>query len=286
MTRLASWLLVALLVTLTSGCELAQDDEMAPKPTRTVTRSPSPQVSASVPTSVPTGEGDVSPSWVVWAQGSKLHFGTRQVDVAPLRIDSFVVVPGGVFFVSMGELWFTDLSRARATGLTDVTRVSTTPEADALRVELSTGSGAEYAYDLDTGEAMPPAKAVPATDADLRGPAKTVVLRPAGDDGPDDPVTPVKALIGPGSSGFGIVGGNGEPLVVFDTVTRERIPLAGVAGSGFKLVRWQGKSDFFGLALGENQEPLAVQKCSLDSRRCTTVGKPDPGSSPVFESAA
>jgi hypothetical protein len=185
----------------------------------------------------------------------------------------------------MGELWFTDLSRARATGLTDVARVSTTPDADALRVELSTGSDAEYAYDLDTGEAMTPAKAVPATDADLRGPEKMVVLHP-GRPGPDDPVTPVKALIGPGSFGFGIVGGNGEPLVVFDTVTRERIPLAGVAGSGFKLVRWQGASDFFGLAVGEDEKPLAVQRCSLDSRRCTTVGKPDPGSTPVFESAA
>ena len=286
MTRLVAGVLVALLVTLTSGCELGEDDEMAPKPTRTVTKSPSPQVSASVPTSVPTGEGDISPSSVVWAQGSELHFGTRQVDVAPLRIDSFVVVPGGVFFVSQGELWFTDLSRARATGLVDVTRVSTTRDADALRVELSTGSDAEYAYDLDTGEAMPAGQAVPATDADLRGPEKQVVLRPGGDDRPGDPVTPVKALIGPGSSGFGIVGGDGEPLVVFDTVTRERVPLTGVAGSGFKLVRWQGESDFFGLALDGDGNPLAVQTCSLDKRRCTTLGQPDPGSSPVFESAA
>ena len=137
MTRLVAAVLVALLVTLTSGCELGEDDEMAPKPTRTVTRSPAP--GARCRRACRSGEGDVSPASVVWAQESTLHFGTSQVDVAPMRIDSFVVVPGGVFFVSRGELWFTDLSRVRATGLMGVTRVSTTRDADALRVDLATG---------------------------------------------------------------------------------------------------------------------------------------------------
>ena len=270
MTRLVAGILVALLVTLTSGCELGEDDEMAPKPTRTVTKSPA----SRVPTRVPTGEGDVSPSSVVWAQESTLHFGTSQVDVAPLRIDSFVVVPGGVFFVSRSELWFTDLSRVRATGLMGVTRVSTTREADALRVDLATGPDAVYAYDLGTGESIPPAQAVPAADADLRGTTRQVVLPPGG---------AVEARGGPGR--YGLVGGDGGQLVVYDTATRKRVPLKGVVGSGFKLVRWQGGNMFFGVALVENGNPLAVMSCNLSRRSCTKVGEPDPDRSLVFESA-
>jgi hypothetical protein len=270
-TRLVAGILVALLVTLTSGCELGQDDEMAPKPTRTVTKSPAPKV----PARVPVGQGKVSPTSVVWAQESKLHFGTSSVDVAPLRIDSFVVVPGGVFFVSRSELWFTDLSRVRGTGLMGVTRVSTTKDANALRVELATGADQVYAYDLDTGESMPPARAVPATDADLRGTAKRVVLPPGG---------PVEARRGPGRDG--LVGGDGGHLVVFDAVTHRRVPLKGVVGSGFKLVRWQSGTAFFGVAVGDDGNPLAVVSCNLSSRSCATVGKPDPDLSLVFESAA
>ena len=218
---------------------------MAPKPTRTVTKSPAPRC-ASVPTSVPTGEGDVSPSSVVWAQESKLHFGTSQVDVAPLRIDSFVVVPGGVFFVSRGELWFTDLSRVRATGLMDVTRVSTTRDADALRVDLSTGSDAVYAYDLDTGESIPPAQVVPATDADLRGTAKRLVLPPGGDG--------ARLRRGPGRlrprrrrrRTAGRVR-RGDP--------RDGSRCTGVVGSGFKLVRWQDGAALLRPGPGRGREP-------------------------------
>jgi hypothetical protein len=270
-TRLVAAVLVALLVTLTSGCELGEDDEMAPKPTRTVTRSPAPEV----PASVPTGEGDVSPSSVVWAQESTLHFGTSRVDVAPLRIDSFVVVPGGVFFVSRSELWFTDLSRVRATGLMGVTRVSTTRDADALRVDLATGSDAVVAYDLGTGESNPPAQVVPATDADLRGTAKRVVLPPGG---------AVEARRGPGD--YGLVGGDGGQLVAYEAATRKRVSLKGVVGSGFKLVRWQDGNRFFGVALGEDGNPLAVMSCNLSKRSCTKLGEPDPDRSLVFESAA
>ena len=271
MTRLVAAVLVALLVTLTSGCELAEDDEMAPKPTRTVTRSAAPEV----PASVPTGEGDVSPASVVWAQESKLHFGTSRVDVAPMRIDSFVVVPGGVFFVSRSELWFTDLSRVRATGLMGVTRVSTTRDADALRVDLARGSDAVVAYDLATGKSIPPSRVVPATEADLRGAAKRVVLTPGGE---------VEARRGPGQ--YGLVGGDGEQLVVYDATTRRRIPLRGVVGSGFKLVRWQDGTTFFGVALGEDGNPLAAMSCNLSKRSCTKVGEPDPDRPLVFQSAA
>ena len=57
-------------------------------------------------------------------QGSVLHVGRQQVDLSPIEIEAFVVVPGGVFLLSQGELWFTDLARVRGTGQTDVTGVA------------------------------------------------------------------------------------------------------------------------------------------------------------------
>ena len=275
MTRRVAAILVAVLVALTTGCELSQDDEMAPPPKRTVTKSPAPPV----PTQVPTGQGSVSPQTVVWAQDSTLHFGKRQVDVSPLRIDSFVVVNGGVFFISRSELWFTDLSRVRGTGFTGVTRVSTTRDAGALRVQTSQGSASGYAFDLATGASKAVDEAVPATDADLRGTPEQVVLRVGGSD-----AAPVDARLGPG--GYGIVGGDGGQLVVFDATTHKQVPLKGVVAAGFKLVRWQGRTAFFGLALGDDGNPVAVMSCYLTTRSCTTFGKVVQGHSLVFESAA
>ena len=284
MTRLVAGALVAVLVAITSGCELGQDDEMAPRPTRTVTKFPSPApTTTAAPTRIPVGQGRISPEGVVWAQESTLHFGTRQVDVSPLRIDSFVVVAGGVFFVSRGELWFTDLSRVRGTGFMGVTRVSTTRDAGALLVESSAGSAGVYAFDLATGASMPPAQVEAATDEDLRGTPERVVLRPAGSNPAAPSAAPVDARLGPGR--FGVVGGDDERLVVFDATTRKRVPLKGVMGNGFQLVRWQGRSAFFGVAL-DNGKPLAVLNCNLSNRSCTTLGKPVEGRSLVFESAA
>ena len=60
MSRGAALVLLAVLVTLTSGCELGQDDEIAPPPKRTVTASPSPST-APAPSKVPVGEGRVGP---------------------------------------------------------------------------------------------------------------------------------------------------------------------------------------------------------------------------------
>jgi hypothetical protein len=272
---------VALLVTLTSACELGEDDEMAQPPKRTVTKSPAP----SVPPKVPVGEGAVSPAAVVWAQDSALHVGTRQVDLSPLSIDSFVVVAGGVYFLARGELWFTDLSRARGTGLMGVTRLSTTPDARALLVEVAAGSGpaAVYAYGLGTGEAMPPGEAEPATDEDLRGTRKRLVLRSTGNDGSTSEA-PVEIRLGPGG-GYGVVGGDGGGLVVIDATTHKRVPLTGVVGTGFKLVRWQNQIAFFGLAVGNEGKPVAMMNCNLSSRSCTTWGTVVPGRSLVFESA-
>ena len=115
------------------------------------------------------------------------------------------------------------------------------------------GSDAVYAYDLGTGKSIPPAQVVPATDADLRGTAKRLVLPPGG---------AVEARRGPGD--YGLVGGDGGQLVAYDAATRRRIPLKGVVGSGFKLVRWQDGTTFFGVALGEDGNPLAVMSCNLE----------------------
>ena len=73
--------------------------------------------------------------------------------------------------------------------------------------------------------------------------------------------TPVDVRLGPG--GYGVVGGDGGGLVVIDATTRKRIPLTGVVGTGFKLVRWQDGIAFFGVALGEDGKPLAVMSCNL-----------------------
>ena len=272
---------MAVLVTLTSACELSEDDEMAQPPKRTVTKSPAPPA----PARVPVGQGGVGPSAVVWAQDSTLHFGTRQVDLSPLMIDSFVAVAGGVFFVSRGELWFTDLSRARATGLTGVTRLLTTRDGGALRVEVKAGSGPAtvFAYDLGTGESMPADEAVPAKDADLRGTRERLVLRSTTSDGGTSE-TPVETRLGPGGH-YGVVGGDGGGLVVIDALTKKRVPLKGVVGTGFKLVRWQNRVAFFGLAVGDDGKPLAMMSCNLSSGSCTRFGTIVPDRSLVFESA-
>jgi len=284
-TRRIASVLVAVLVMITSGCELSQDDEMAPRPTKTVTKSQRPDTATTTPApkTLPVGEGTITPQAVVWAQESTLHYGTKQVDVSPLRIDSFVVVAGGVFFLSRRELWFTDLSRVRGTGFAGVTRLSATADAGALRVDRGTGSGGNYAYDLGTGESMSADQVVPATDEDLRGTAEQVELRPAGSGEETPSAAPVEARRGPGN--FGVVGGDGERLAVFDARTRKRVPLTGVLGNGFQLVRWQGGVAFFGVAL-EDGNPLAIVSCNLSSRSCTTFGKPVEGISLVFESAA
>ncbi len=104
-----------------------------------------------------------------------------------------------------------------------------------------------FAYDLGTGEAMPPSEAVPATDADLRGTRERVLLRSTINDGGTSE-TPVDIRLGPGDQ-YAVVGGDGGGLVVIDATTHKRLPLTGVVGTGFKLVRWQNGSAFFGLAL-------------------------------------
>jgi hypothetical protein len=146
-------LLVVTLLVLSSGCTIGDDDEMV-QPSRTVTASPSPARTAA-PTTLPVGQGTVSPADVVWAQGTRLHVGLRSVDLSPVGVDAFVVVPGGVYVLSGGELWFTDLGRLKGTGLTGVTGLGVTADASRILVTApDTGTGSPYAYDTGTGRAV------------------------------------------------------------------------------------------------------------------------------------
>jgi hypothetical protein len=176
--RLAGTL--AALVVLTTGCTVGQDDEMAPPPRRTVTASPSPQQVA--PGSVPVGQGEVSLADVVWAQGSVLHVGRQTVDLSPAGIDAFVVVPGGVYVLSSGELWFTDLSRLRGTGLTGVTGLGVTADGSRILVSVKkAGVETDHAYDTGTGKTVSSEGVKPVTaEQRLHGPDRSGVAVPSG----------------------------------------------------------------------------------------------------------
>ncbi len=168
------------MLVLTAGCELGEDDEMVP-PSRTITASPSPDKTVA-PETVPVGEGNVSPADVVWAQGNVLHVGRSSVDLSPAGIDAFVVVPGGVFVLHMGELWFTDLSRLRGTGLVNVTALGVTADATRILVTGMEGdAAASYAYDTATGRAVS-SDGLESESAEerLRGPDRSRVKVPKG----------------------------------------------------------------------------------------------------------
>ena len=163
---------VAVLATLlaASGCEMGQDEELTPKPKRTVTRSAVPSPSPG-PLSVPVGQGKVSPDDVVWAQGNVLHVGKRAVDLLTVGVEAFVVVRGGVFVLStLGEVWFTDLARLRGAKLAGITGLGAT--ADRSHVVLSRKDGdrtTSYAYDTRTGRAVDPAGVQAAAPQELLG---------------------------------------------------------------------------------------------------------------------
>jgi hypothetical protein len=224
--------LVAVLVALTSGCEVGQDDERAAPTRRTITASPSPDVTAA-PSSVPVGEGEVSPADVVWAQGSVLHVDRRTIDLSPVGIEAFVVVRGGVFVLSSGELWFTDLTRLRGTGLTDVTGVGLTADASTVLVSGEQGGVATaFAFDTRTGRAVDSDGVDVATAAELLGDPGTVDLT----DGRWTGFVP-EAFEPVGRAGRSTVYGfalrDGRPTVVVgcDTAKRRCARLGEVAGS-------------------------------------------------------
>jgi hypothetical protein len=170
----------ATLVLLASGCQLGEDDDLVP-PTRTITAAPSPDATVA-PRTVPVGQGDVSPTDVVWAQGTALHVGRREVDLSPVGAEALVVVPGGVFVVSSGELWFTDLARLRGTGLTGVTDLGVTPDATRILVTTeAAGAAATYAYDTGSGRAVSSKGLSPVSEEErLRGPDRSGVAVPDG----------------------------------------------------------------------------------------------------------
>ncbi len=145
-------------VTLLAACQTQPDDELV-RPEVTTTLAP------ELPTlpSLPVGSGPVRPRDAVSVEGSTVTVGSRSVPLAPLRVDDYVVVRGGVFFLNGDELWFTDLSRAQPTGFTDVASLVTSPDgrviafidhahgpADAAGTPLALSA----AYDARTGRLL------------------------------------------------------------------------------------------------------------------------------------
>jgi len=208
---------------LTSGCQLGEDDEMV-QPTRTVTASPSPDTMLGPPR-VPVGRGAVSSADVVWAQGTALHVGRRNVDLSPVGPEALLVVPGGVFVVNSGELWFTDLSRLRGTGLTRVTALGVTADATRILVtaEMS-GAAATYAYDVASGRVVSSEGLTPVTAEErLRGPDRSGVGVPKG--------FVLAGWAGP-TTFYGTAGDGGRPSAVVscDVATRACTTLGGIEG--------------------------------------------------------
>ena len=239
--------LVAGLVVATAGCEVGTDDELAPPPTRTVTATPSQSVPPA-PATIPVGQGDVSPRDVVWAQGSLLHVGSREVDLAPITVEAFVVVRGGVFVVAEKEVWFTDLSRLRGTGQTDVSGLRVSTDGRFLEVrDMRSGQELEQGYDTRTGRAV-------------RGDVDTQ--------------SPEQRREGPGR--FDVTTTSGS--LVVETATGTTVRLAR-APRAFELGAWAGESVFYGVGRPP-RGPRSVVSCDAAARQCRAVGRVT-GSAPV-----
>lgn len=109
---------------------------------------------------LPVGKAELGPGDRVRARGSTLVVDGRVVDLAPMRVDEFVAVHGGVFFRNGTELWFTDLDRARATGYSDVESLAASPDGRRLafldlehgpRDRFGTPLATSVVYDATTG---------------------------------------------------------------------------------------------------------------------------------------
>jgi hypothetical protein len=155
---------VALLCTLLGGLLVvagcgAPDDETT-RPTVTTTLPPEPPTDL---VDLPVGVGKVGPGDRVRARGGVLRVNGRPVDLAPLRVDEFAVVEGGVFFRNKTELWFTDLGRASATGYADVQSLVASPDGRRFafldlehgpKDEFGTPLAISIAYDATTGKPL------------------------------------------------------------------------------------------------------------------------------------
>jgi hypothetical protein len=236
-----------MLVVLAGGCATGTDDELAPPPTKTVTATPSQSV-APAPATVPVGQGDVSPSDVVWAQHGVLHVGGDQADLAPVDIDAFVVVRGGVFVLAEGELWFTDLARLRGTGQTEVTGVQVNGDASLLNVVDTRGGTEEtQGYDTRTGKAVRGEVHTLTPEQKRRGPGRFVVTTSAA----------------------------GVPSVV-EAATGDRVQLEG-APQHFRLGGWAGDSVFFGVGTAATGGPRHIVRCDAAAGTCRLLDRVGPG---------
>jgi hypothetical protein len=140
------------------GCGPPDDESASP----TVTTTLPPEVPSDL-VDLPVGTGAVGPGDQVRAHGSELQVNGSAVRLAPLRIDEFAVVEGGVFFRNGFELWFTDLGRARATGYADVQSLVASPDGRRFafldlqhgpKDEFGTPLAISIAYDAATGRPL------------------------------------------------------------------------------------------------------------------------------------
>lgn len=155
--RIAAVVLVILLAFAFAGCQAASDDAgVAPTVTTTVTPNPVVEVP-----SIPVGHAGISKNAVIWAQGSTIHVGKQTIDVAPLDVDEFVAARGGIYFTSHDQLWFTDLIRARQSGLSRIDNVTISANRRYLGLidyvhgpedKYGTPLAAAVVYDLRTGD--------------------------------------------------------------------------------------------------------------------------------------
>ena len=152
---LAGVLLAALVL---GGCGAPDDETARPRATTTLP----PELPKDLPL-LPVGRGDVGPGDTVSARGSTLVVNGKRVSLAPMRIDEFAVVQGGVFFRNGLELWFTDLSRARATGFGDVGSVVASTDGRKMafldfqhgpKDQFGTPLAISIAYDATTGRSL------------------------------------------------------------------------------------------------------------------------------------
>ena len=101
---------------------------------------------------IPVGDLTVRPGELVWAVGSTVHVGDRSEDVGR-RIDQFVVGPHGIYYVSHGSLWFTDLDREkRVVERLRFTSPVLSPDGRYIGfLDFSTAPASTVVYDLETG---------------------------------------------------------------------------------------------------------------------------------------
>lgn len=282
MRRLAA-AVFAVLMGGTSGCTIVADDEMTPPPSPSATATPGTQ-GAPMPDSVPVGRAGIARTTPVWAQGSVLHVGDRTLDIAPRRVDAFVVTPGGIYFIDSSEVWFTDLDRVRGTALESVTGIVANADRSRIRVTAAGQGGATgvQGYETRQGKAVPAATVRPVPVEERLGRRIKVELRSADGDA-STPRGSLAARVGPGD--YGLIDVDAGPLMAFEAASRHRVPLAGVTGTGFELVRWTGPTTFYGVALS-NGSPTGVLGCDLTTRQCRTWGSTGSDGGLIFESGS